>query len=155
MCHPGKILKPGLPNTGQWLRGKHAAFCPKGFMGMVHRAISSTAPSPLFLTLQFLHFYVATPLLCLFLESCCLACAAQLAHKRSLAGRHSNSSSSPPTKSFLPTVWHSYPSSHTYTYSLKNISFGVWLLQSRNIWEGDKNGIRRREAEKLEMEVKS
>lgn len=42
-----------------------------------------------------------------------------------------------------------------YTYSLKNVGFGIWLLQSRNIWEGDKNGIRGRKAEKLEVEGKS
>lgn len=126
------------------------AFYPQGFLGIVHRAINCTTPSPLFLTLQFLNFYLATPLLGLVLESC-LMCGTQLVHKRSLAGLHSSSLPSPPTKSILPTVWHSCPSSHTYTYSFENVSFGIWLLQNKNTSEGDKNEIRGREAEKLEM----
>lgn len=127
--------------------------CPKVFMGVVSRAINSTAPSLLFLTQQLLNFYNATPLLCSVLEYC-LICVAQLVHNRSLSGLHSSSLPSPPTKSLVPTAWHGFPSSHTYTYSLEDVSFGIWLLQSRNIWEGDKNGIRRREPEKLEMNNK-
>lgn len=142
-----KILKSELPGLGNGWMEIISAFCPKVFMGVVCRATSSTAPSLLFLTQQLLNFYNATPLLCSVLEYC-LVCVAQLMHKRSLAGLCSSSLPSPPTKSLVPTVWHSYPSSCTYTYSLENVSFGIWLLQSRNIWEGDKNRIRRRDAEK-------
>lgn len=107
-------------------------FCPKVFMGVVHRAINSTAPSLLFFTQQLLNFYNATPLLCSVLEYC-LVWVAHFVHKRSLSGLHSSSLPSPPTKSLVPTVWHSHPSSHTYTYSIEDVSFGIWLLQSRNI----------------------
>lgn len=107
-------------------------FCPKVFMGVVHRAINSIAPSLLFFTQQLLNFYNATPLLCSVLEYC-LVWVAHFVHKRSLSGLHSSSLPSPPTKSLVPTVWHSHPSSHTYTYSIEDVSFGIWLLQSRNI----------------------
>lgn len=149
----GKYLNLNLPVQGNGCMEITTASFPMGFTEIVHRAINCTALSPLLLTLQFLHFYISTSLLHLVLEPC-LVCAAQLAYKRSLAGLPSRSRPSPPTKSILPTVWHSYSYSHTYTYWLKNVSFGIWLLQSRNIWEGDKNRIRRA-AEKLEMKGKS
>lgn len=149
-----KYLKLNFPVPGNGCIEIITVFCLKGFMWTVHRAINSTVPSTLFLTLQFLNFYIDTPLLCLFLESC-LACAVWLTRKRSLAGLCSSRPPLPPTKSVLSAVWNSYASAHTYTYSLENVSFGIWFLQSRNIWEGDKNRIKGREAEKLETEGKS
>ena len=155
MCHLEKTLKPELPSTGQWLHGNHCCLLPKGFRG------NSTQDNQLYCTLtppphpeipKFFNFHTSVVF---FLLESWLVCAAWLAHKRSLVGLHSSSPPSPPTKSVLPMIWHSYSSSYMYTYSVKNVSFGFWLLKSRNIWEGDKNGIRGRESEKLEMEGKS
>lgn len=78
----GKYLNLNFPVQGNVCMEIITAFCPQGFLGIVHRAINCTTPSSLFLTLQFLNFYIATPLLLyLDLESwlvCGSACAQEV-----------------------------------------------------------------------------
>jgi len=61
-----KHLNLSFPVQGNGCMEIIAAFCPKGFVGIVHKTINSTAPSPLLLTLKFLNFLISTPLLFFF-----------------------------------------------------------------------------------------
>lgn len=108
-------------------------FCPEGFMGVAHNAANSTAPSPLFLNLLFLNFCIATPLLCL--PHLCGSAHIQ----RSLAGLRSSSLPSPPTKSILRTIWHSYPSSHSHS-RMSALACGCYRAETfeREVKVGDK-----------------
>lgn len=133
---------------------KSAALCPKCFIGIVQRAINYTAPSPVVPPKKFsFFFYIATPLLCMVLDSCLVL------HKKSscLPALQQPAISTYKICSFIYLAYSSSSSSssNTYTYSLKNVSFGMWLLKSRNIWKGDKNWKRERKNEKLQMEGKS
>lgn len=128
--HLEKIFKAKLPSTGQWLQGNHYCLMPKVF----HR--NSTQGNQLRSTLtctppkEILNFFFILP----HLSYAWFQIPAFSCTRSPLACLHSNSQPSPPTKFVLSFIWHNYPSSsNTYTYSLKNVSFGMWLLKSRNI----------------------
>lgn len=131
MCH-FKILKSELPSMAHWLHGNHHCLLPKGLhgSGMKGNQLYCTLtplphPTPKFLQCHTSVMFSFGILPCL--------CGSAHAQKVPLWPALQQ----PPISTYkIPCahiVWHSYPSSHTYTYSLEDISFGIWLLQGRNI----------------------
>lgn len=72
--HLEKIFKAKLPSTGQWLQGNHYCLMPEVFHrnstqgNQLRSTLTCTPPKEI---LNFF-FYIATPLLCMVLDSCLL-----------------------------------------------------------------------------------
>lgn len=146
MCHLGKILKPELPSTGQCLHGNHHSLLPTGLLG------NSTQGNQLYYTLiplphpaipKFLHCHTSVVifgfgiLTCVWLSLCTrgslLACTPAASHL------HLQNLFCPQSGIAAPLLTHILL--HLRTSALASDCYRA------ETWEGDKNGIRGREAD--------